>query len=302
MSILIDRNTKVIVQGITGREGSFHAERMLEYGTRVAGGVTPGKGGNEILGLPVFDKVRDAVSRTGAEASVIFVPSRFAYDAIIEAADGGIRLIVCITEGIPVQDMLKAVAYTRDKGVRLLGPNGPGMAVPGTGKLGIIPNSILKPGPVAVLSRSGTLTYEIIHNLSEAGIGQSVAIGVGGDPILGTRFQDLLPLVEEDETTAAVVLIGEIGGSDEEQAAGIMERMKKPVIGFISGRTAPPGKRMGHAGAIVSGNSGTVESKEKALKAAKVTLAAGVGEITGLVRDVLKNQSGLKTSPAGKGK
>lgn len=284
MSILVDEKTKVVVQGITGREGSFHTERMISYGTNVVGGITPGKGGQKIFGLPVFDKVKDAVSATGATASVIFVPPCFAYEAIIEAADSGVGLIVCITEGIPVQDMLKAVTFVREKKVKLLGPNCPGIVSPGKAKLGIIPNSILKKGPVGVVSRSGTLTYEIINNLTVAGIGQSSCVGIGGDPILGTRFLDILPLFEQDKETSVVVMVGEIGGSDEEEAARFIARMTKPVIGFISGKTAPSEKRMGHAGAIVSGESGTAESKEKALKEAAVHLANNIHEITSMVK------------------
>ncbi len=288
MSILVDEKTKVIVQGITGREGSFHTERMIGYGTKVVAGVTPGKRGQKIFGLPVFDKVKDAVSTTGASASVIFVPPSFAYEAIIEAAASGVELIVCITEGIPVQDMLKAIAFVREKKVRLIGPNCPGIVSTGKAKLGIIPNSILRKGPVGVVSRSGTLTYEIINDLTVAGIGQSSCVGIGGDPILGTRFLDILPLFEQDKETSLVVMVGEIGGSDEEEAARFIARMKKPVIGFISGKTAPPEKRMGHAGAIVSGGSGTVESKEKALKEARVFLADHIHEITSLVKSLLK--------------
>ncbi|MDP3788829.1 MAG: succinate--CoA ligase subunit alpha [Candidatus Omnitrophota bacterium] len=288
MSILINEHTKVIVQGITGREGSFHTERMLAYGTKVVGGITPGKGGEKIFGLPVFNKVKDAVSATGANASVIFVPASFAYEAIIEAADSGIQLIVCITEGIPVQDMLKAVAFVREKKVKLIGPNCPGVVSVEKGKMGIIPNSILRKGPVGIVSRSGTLTYEIINNLSLQGIGQSTCVGIGGDPILGMRFLDILSLFEQDKETSLVVMVGEIGGSDEEDAARLITTMTKPVIGFISGKTAPPEKRMGHAGAIVSGGSGTVESKEKALKAARVFLANHIHEITSLVKSLLK--------------
>ncbi len=288
MSILVDENTAVIVQGITGREGSFHAQRMLEYGTRLVGGVTPGKGGQMIFGLPVFDKVKDAVSATGANASVIFVPAAVAYEAILEAADSGIKLIVCITEGIPIQDMLKAVSFVRGKGAKLIGPNCPGVVSVGIGKLGIIPGSILSQGPVGVVSRSGTLTYEIINNLTREGAGQSTCIGVGGDPILGTRFSDILPLFENDPETSLVVMIGEIGGSDEEEAAGFIAKMRKPVVGFISGKTAPAEKRMGHAGAIISGSYGTVESKERAFKEAGVILAEKTGEIAGLVKDILK--------------
>lgn len=288
MSILVDENTRVIVQGITGREGSFHTQLMLDYGSKVVGGVTPGKGGQKILGLPVFDKVRDAVSATGANSSVIFVPPQFACNAIIEAAENGIGLIVCITEGAPVQDMLKAVTIVRKKRVKLIGPNCPGIVSVGIGKLGIIPGSILSQGPVGVVSRSGTLTYEIINNLTLAGIGQSSCIGVGGDPILGMRFSDILPIFEDDPKTSLVIMIGEIGGSDEEEAAQVITKMRKPVAGFISGKTAPAEKRMGHAGAIISGGSGTAESKERALKEANVILAENTAEITGLVKDILK--------------
>ena len=291
MSIFIDENTRVIVQGITGREGSFHTERMIEYGTKVVGGVTPGKGGQKIFGLPVFNRVQDAVSQTAANASVIFVPAQFAYEAILEAANGGIKLIVCIAEGVPVQDMLKAVAFVREKGARLIGPNCPGIISAGIGKLGIIPGSILSQGPVGVVSRSGTLTYEIINNLTRAGIGQSTCIGIGGDPILGTRFLDVLPLFEDDPKTSVVVMVGEIGGSDEEDASRFIAKMRKSVIGMISGRTAPPEKRMGHAGAIISGGYGTVESKETALKEAGVSLANHTSEITQLVKDALKKVS-----------
>lgn len=290
MSILVDSNTKVIVQGITGREGSFHTERMIAYGTNVVGGITPGKGGQKIFGLPVFDKVKDAVSSTGAAASVIFVPASFASAAIMEAADAGIGLIVCITEGIPIQDMLKTIAYIKRKNVRLIGPNCPGILSVGKAKLGIIPNTIARIGPVGVVSRSGTLTYEVINNLTARGIGQSSCVGVGGDPILGTRFSDILPLFEQDTETSLVVIIGEIGGQDEENAARIITGMTKSVVGFISGKTAPPEKRMGHAGAIVSGASGTVESKEKALKGAGVLLAENATEIITLVEKVLNEK------------
>lgn len=289
MAILVDKDTKVLVQGITGREGSFHTERMIEYGTKVAAGVTPGKGGERILGVPVFNKVKDAVSRTGANTSVIFVPARFSYDAIMEAADAGIKLIVCITEGIPVQDMLKAVNYVKEKGIRLIGPNCPGIVSVGIGKVGIIPGSILMPGGVGIVSRSGTLTYEIINHLTRAGIGQSSCIGVGGDPILGTRFIDILPLFEADPATRVVVLIGEIGGSDEEDAAKFISGMKKPVVGFISGKTAPQGKRMGHAGAIISGGIGTVQSKEKALKEANVIMMDNPQEIVRIISGICRS-------------
>ena len=288
MAILLNKDTRVIVQGITGREGSFHTRLMLDYGTNVVAGGTPGKGNTEIFEIPVFDKVREAVKETGANASVIFVPAQFAREAILESADNGIKLIVCITEGVPIQDMLKVVSYIREKGVNLIGPNCPGIVSVGIGKIGIIPGSILSLGPVGIVSRSGTLTYEIINNLTRAGIGQSTCVGIGGDPILGMRFADILSLFENDPQTSAVVMIGEIGGSDEEKASKIIAEMRKPVVGFISGKTAPPGKRMGHAGAIISGGRGTVQSKEEALKQAKVILADHVSEIVSLIKGALK--------------
>ncbi len=292
MSILLDRSTKVLVQGITGREGHFHTEQMVAYGTQVVGGVTPGKGGTEMVGVPVFDTVRAAVAETGATASCIFVPAAFAADSIMEAADAGLELIVCITEGIPVQDMIGAVnALPGLAGKRapvLIGPNCPGMMTPGQAKMGIIPNNLATPGPVGILSRSGTLTYEIVAALTHAGLGQSTIIGIGGDPILGSRFADLLPRFEADPDTRAVVLIGEIGGSDEETAAGLIAKMKTPVVGFISGRTAPPGKRMGHAGAIISGGRGTAQAKVDALKAAGVPIAESTADVPGLVQAALK--------------
>ncbi len=288
MSILVDSSTRVIVQGMTGREGSFHTQQMLKYGTRVVGGVTPGRGGEEALGLPVFDTVAQAVEATGANTSVIFVPAPFALGAILEAADARIPLIVVITEGIPQQDMVYAVNLVRERGLRLIGPNCPGITTPGKCKIGIMPGDIFRPGPVGVISRSGTLTYEIVDALSRAGIGQSTCIGVGGDPTPGLTFADILPMFEADAATRAVVLIGEIGGSDEECAAEfIQSRMTKPVVGFISGRTAPPGKRMGHAGAIISGRSGTPEAKVGALIAAGVKVADATSEIPALVSGVL---------------
>ena len=282
MSILVDENTKLVVHGITGRQGMFHTERMLAYGTNVVGGVTPGKGGQQVFDLPVFDTARDAVKRTGANCSMISVPARFAADSIYEAADAGVELIVCLTEGIPVQDMLEVRAYLDRKGVRLVGPNCPGMITPGkpgrTGmlgtKVGITPGSIVKPGSVGVVSRSGTLTYEVIYALSSRGIGQSTCVGIGGDPINGTSFIDVLQMFEADPATEKVVLIGEIGGNDEQQAAEfVAQSMSKPVAAFIAGQTAPPGRRMGHAGAIVEGASGTAEAKVDALKAAGVAVA-----------------------------
>lgn len=287
MAVLIDKNTRVLVQGITGREGEFHTRQMLEYGTQVAAGVTPGKGGQEVLGVPVFDTVRQAVQATGANASVIFVPAPFAADAVLEAADAGVQLIVCITEGIPVQDMVKAVAVVRQKGARLIGPNCPGMITAGQCKIGILPGNIFTPGPVGLISRSGTLTYEIVDLLTKAGLGQSTCIGIGGDPVLGSKFVDLLPLFEQDPETQAVVLVGEIGGSDEEVAAEYIRTMRKPVVGFISGRTAPPGKRMGHAGAIISGRTGTPQAKVDALRSVGVPVADALYEIPDLVKQAL---------------
>ncbi len=290
MAVLVDKNTRVLVQGITGREGEFHTRQMLEYGTQVVAGVTPGKGGQEVLGVPVFDTVKQAVAATGADASVIFVPAPFAADAVLEAADAGLRLVVCITEGIPVQDMVKTVALVRQKGVRLIGPNCPGLVTAGQCKLGIMPGNIFTPGPVGLISRSGTLTYEIVDLLTKAGLGQSTCIGIGGDPVLGSTFIDLLPLFEEDPDTQAVVLVGEIGGSDEEIAAEYIRTMRKPVVGFISGRTAPPGKRMGHAGAIISGRTGTPQAKVDALRAAGVPVAEALYEIPDLVKQALAHR------------
>jgi succinyl-CoA synthetase alpha subunit len=287
MAVLIDQNTRVLVQGITGREGEFHTRQMLEYGTQVVAGVTPGKGGQEVLGVPVFDTVKQAVAATGADASVIFVPAPFAADAVLEAADAGVRLVVCITEGIPVQDMVKTVALVRQKGVRLIGPNCPGIMTAGQCKIGIMPGNIFTPGPVGLISRSGTLTYEIVDLLTKSGLGQSTCIGIGGDPVLGSTFADLLPLFEADAETQAIVLVGEIGGSDEEVAAEYIRAMRKPVVGLISGRSAPPGKRMGHAGAIISGRTGTPQAKVDALRAAGVPVADALYEIPELVKQAL---------------
>lgn len=271
MSILIDKRTRVIVQGITGRDGSFHAGQMLEYGTQVVGGVTPGKGGQKVGTLPVFDTVAEAVNKTGAECSVIFVPARFAADAIREAANGGIFLIVCITEGVPVLDMVKLYHELKRKDIRLIGPNCPGIISPDKCKVGIMPGHIHKPGGVGVISRSGTLTYEVVYGLTEKNMGQSTCIGIGGDPIVGTGFVELLDMFENDEQTEAIVLIGEIGGAEEEKAASFIKTsVHKKVVAFISGRTAPPEKRMGHAGAIVSGGKGGAETKVEALQQAGV--------------------------------
>jgi succinyl-CoA synthetase alpha subunit len=294
MSVLIDRNTKVLVQGLTGREGQFHSQRMIEYGTKIVAGVTPGKGGSETLGVPVFDTVRQAVAATGASAACIFVPARFAMDAILEDVDAGLEVIVAITDGIPTQDMIRVAHAVRGSRSRLIGPNCPGMTTAGQCKLGIIPGNVFTPGPIGVVSRSGTLTYEVVDALTQAGLGQTTCIGIGGDPIIGTRFIDALPLFEADPETEAVVLVGEIGGSDEEIAAEFIKKMTKPVVGFISGRTAPAGKRMGHAGAIISGSSGTPQSKIDALTAAGVPIADTTHDIPGLVAAALeKARSGV---------
>ncbi len=286
MSILVNSETRLLVQGITGREGSFHTQQMLEYGTKVVAGVTPGKGGEWAAGVPVFDTVRDAVDATDANTSIIYVPARFAPDAILEAADAGIKLIVCITEGIPVMDMVQIKAYLDQQGVRLIGPNCPGVITPGEAKVGIMPGHIHTPGSIGIVSRSGTLTYEVVYALTERGLGQSTAVGIGGDPIIGTDFIDVLRLFEEDPATEQVVLIGEIGGTDEERAAEfIAEYMSKPVTAFIAGQTAPPGKRMGHAGAIISGGTGTAAEKIKALEAAGVRVARHPIEIAEIVAE-----------------
>lgn len=276
MAILADQNTRLIVQGITGREGDFHARQMHAYSPRIlVGGVTPGKGGQTTdYGVPVFDTVGQAVRAVGADTSVIYVPAKFAPDAIMEAADAGIRLVVCITEGIPTQDMIKARAYLDARSVTLIGPNCPGLITPGQAKIGIIPYNIVAPGHVGLVSRSGTLTYEVIHALTQAGLGQSTCVGIGGDPVHGLDFVDVIRLFNEDPLTGAIVMIGEIGGSDEERAAAyIKEHVRKPVAGFIAGRAAPPGRRMGHAGAIVEGGLGTAAGKIAALKEAGIRVA-----------------------------
>ncbi len=275
MSIFIDNNTTLIVQGITGRDGSFHTKQMMEYGTRVVGGVTPGKGGQKFDDtVPIFDTMHSAVAATGANTSVIYVPPPFAADAIMEAAAAGIKLIVCITEGVPVLDMTRVYPYVKEHGARLLGPNCPGLITPGESKVGIIPGRICTPGNVGIVSRSGTLTYEIVHQLTRAGIGQSSCVGIGGDPINGTNFIDCLAAFEADPNTKAIAMMGEIGGTDEQEAAQfIKDHMKKPVVGFIAGQTAPPGRRMGHAGAIISGSSGTAAEKIEAFKAAGMGVA-----------------------------
>ncbi|MFP4643482.1 MAG: succinate--CoA ligase subunit alpha [Spirochaetales bacterium] len=288
MSILIDENTNVIVQGITGRDGSFHTRQMVADGTRIVGGVTPGKGGQDLDGIPIYNSVAECTAEQKVDASVIFVPPRFATSAIRDAADAGVPLIVCITEHVPVNDMLATYHYVRDKGLRLIGPNCPGLISPGKSKIGIMPARITRPGSIGVISRSGTLTYEVVYALSEADMGQSTCIGIGGDPVIGTSFIDLLEMFENDPATHAVVIIGEIGGEDEEAAASyIKAHMTKPVASFISGRTAPPGRRMGHAGAIISGGTGTAEAKVKALNDAGVPVADKPDEIPGLLKERL---------------
>ncbi len=288
MSILIDSNTNVIVQGITGRDGSFHARTMLADGTKVVGGVTPGKGGSDLDGVPVYNSVAEAQTADRVDATVIFVPAKFASQAIREAADAGVALIACITEGVPVLEMLENYYYVREKGARLIGPNCPGLISPGKCKIGIMPLRIHEPGKIGVISRSGTLTYEVVYNLTTSGLGQSTCVGIGGDPIIGTGFIELLEMFERDPDTEGVVLIGEIGGEDEEAAAEhIRAEMSKPVVAFISGRSAPPGKRMGHAGAIISGGRGTAEAKVRAFIEAGVAVAQKPDEIPGLMQERL---------------
>ncbi|MDE3128735.1 MAG: succinate--CoA ligase subunit alpha, partial [Gemmatimonadota bacterium] len=275
MSIFIDKSTAVIVQGITGRDGSFHTRQMIEYGTKVVAGVTPGKGGQKFENaVPIYNTMHDAVAATGADTSVIYVPPMFAADAIMEAADAGIKFIVAITEGVPVLDMTKVYPFVQEKGARLLGPNCPGIISPGQSKVGIIPGRICTPGNVGVVSRSGTLTYEVVYQLTRAGLGQSTCVGIGGDPINGTSFIDCLAAFEKDPNTRAVAMMGEIGGTDEQQAAEfVKQHMTKPVVGFIAGQTAPPGRRMGHAGAIISGSAGTAAEKIAAFEAAGIGVA-----------------------------
>ena len=280
MSILVNRETRVITQGITGKNGLFHTQQAIAYGTKMVGGVTPGKGGTVIEGLPVFDTVAEAVLKTGADASVIYVPPAFAADAIMEAADAGVKLIICITEGIPVLDMVNVKRYLEGRASRLIGPNCPGVITPDECKIGIMPGYIHKRGHVGVVSRSGTLTYEAVHQLTTLGIGQSTAVGIGGDPINGTNFVEILEMFNSDSETEAVIMIGEIGGSAEEDAAAYVKaHMKKPVAGFIAGRSAPPGKRMGHAGAIISGGRGTVEEKVAAMEVAGIRVARTPSEM-----------------------
>jgi succinyl-CoA synthetase alpha subunit len=288
LSILVDMDSKVVVQGITGRDGAFHASQMIAYGTRVVGGVTPGKGGTRTDGgIPIFDSMREAVGDTAADTSIIYVPAAYAADAICEASEAGIRLVVCVTEGIPVIDMVRVIPYLRERGTRLIGPNCPGIISPGKAKVGIMPGEIHIEGPVGVVSRSGTLTYEVVHHLTKSGIGQSTCIGIGGDPIIGTNFLDALDLFANDAQTEVVVLIGEIGGSDEEEAAAqVSKGYPKKVVAFIAGRTAPPGKRMGHAGAIVTGGTGTAAEKIAAFRAAGVEVAETPAEIAEIVQDL----------------
>lgn len=288
MSILVDANTRVVVQGITGRDGSFHTRQMAAYGTNIVSGVTPGKGGQDLDGIPVYDTLEEAASATGANTSIIYVRPAFAADAIHEAIDAEMDLVICITEGIPTLDMARVYAVLQGSGVRLLGPNCPGAITPGVTKVGIMPGHIHRPGHVGVVSRSGTLTYEIVHQLTSAGIGQSTCLGIGGDPIIGTGFIDALEAFEADPDTHAAVMIGEIGGSDEERAAEfVRQHMKKPVVGFIAGRTAPPGKRMGHAGAIISGGTGGAEEKVSALNEAGIPVADRSADVVDLIRSAL---------------
>jgi succinyl-CoA synthetase alpha subunit len=285
MSILVGHDTRLVIQGITGREGAFHTQQMIDYGTNVVAGVTPGKGGEWAIGsTPVFDTVEEAVDATGANTSIIFVPARFSTDAIIEAADAGIRLVVCITEGIPALDMVQVRMYLDSTNTRLIGPNCPGLITPGQAKVGIMPGHIHTPGNVGIVSRSGTLTYEVVYALTSRGVGQSTAVGIGGDPIIGTKFVDVLEMFQADPETEQVVMIGEIGGTDEQMAAEYVARnMTKPVTGFIAGQTAPPGRRMGHAGAIISGGEGTAAEKIAALTAAGVSMARHPEEIAEIV-------------------
>ena len=287
MSILIEKETCLLVQGITGKEGSFHTRQCVAYGTNVVAGVTPGKGGQDLDGIPVFNTVQSAVETTGANASLIFVPSAFAADAIMESAAAGIPLVVCITEGIPIRDMLKVVQFLKRNKCRLIGPNCPGVISPGRSKAGIMPGQIHKEGSIGVISRSGTLTYEVVHQLTQNGLGQSTCIGIGGDPVIGSSFVDLLKLFDEDPETHGVVLIGEIGGSEEESAAKyVKDHFRKPVLGFVAGLTAPPGKRMGHAGAIISGGAGTAGEKIAAMRQGGIHMVEHLGELGRAARDL----------------
>jgi succinyl-CoA synthetase alpha subunit len=286
VSIYVDQETRLVVQGITGRDGSFHAKQMIAYGTRVVAGVTPGKGGQTFEGaVPIFNTVAEAVAETGANTSVVYVPARFAADAVLEAADAGIRLIVCISEGVPVLDMTRVYPFVAERGARLIGPNCPGLITPGVAKVGIIPGQICTPGNVGVVSRSGTLTYEVVYQLTRAGLGQTTCVGIGGDPIIGTTFIDCLAAFEADPATRAVVMIGEIGGTDEQKAAEFVAgKMHKPVVGFIAGQTAPPGRRMGHAGAIISGSSGTAAEKMAAFERAGIAVMKRPADVVPLLK------------------
>ena len=293
MSIFIDSDTRLVVQGITGRDGSFHTRQMMEYGTQVVAGVTPGKGGQTFEGpggrtAPIFNSMDEAVAETGANTSVIYVPPAFAADAVLEAAASGVTFVVAITEGVPVLDMARAHAFARDKGVRVLGPNCPGLISPGKSKVGILPAQIVTEGPIGVVSRSGTLTYEAVFQLTNVGLGQTTCVGIGGDPLIGTNFIDCLKAFQADPDTTAVVMIGEIGGTDEQEAAAfVKEHMTKPVVGFIAGQTAPPGRRMGHAGAIISGSAGTAEEKMKAFADNGIAVAKRPADIVGLIQDAI---------------
>lgn len=290
MSIWVDKDTRLIVQGITGREGSFHARQMIEYGTNVVAGVTPGKGGQQFDGsVPVFNTVAEAVAATGGNCSVIYVPPAMAAGAIQEASDAGVALVVCITEGVPVLDMTMVMPYLRERGTRLIGPNCPGLITPGAAKVGIIPGSIVTPGPIGLVSRSGTLTYEVVHHLSHNGLGQSTCVGIGGDPIVGTNFIDVLTAFNADPATEAIVMIGEIGGTAEQEAAEyIKQHVEKPVVGFIAGQTAPKGRRMGHAGAIISGSSGTAEEKFQSFESAGIGIMRRPVDVIKLLQGALK--------------
>ena len=289
MSIFVDKNTRLVVQGITGRDGSFHTGQMIKYGTSVVAGVTPGRGGQKVENVPVFNSVAESVKKTGANTSVIFVPAKFAPDAIYEGADAGIKLIICISEGIPAIEMVKVVAYLKDKDCRLIGPNSPGVVSPDDTKVGILPGHIFKKGNVGVVSRSGTLTYEIVDHITKSGLGQSTCLGIGGDPVIGTKFIECLELFKDDKDTEAVVLVGEIGGRDEQDtAAYVKEHFNKPVFGFIAGKTAPPGKRMGHAGAIIAGTAGTAAEKIKAFEDNGIRVGETPADVGRLLKENLK--------------
>ncbi|MEA3432747.1 MAG: succinate--CoA ligase subunit alpha [candidate division WOR-3 bacterium] len=288
MSILINENTRVCVQGITGRDGSFHTEKMAEYGTKVVCGVTPGKGGTNFLDIPVYDMMKDAVKKEGANTSIIFVPAKFAVDALFETGDSGVKLVVCISEGIPVLDIAKVLKFYRERGVMLIGPNSPGLISPGKSKVGILPSNIFKKGSIGVISRSGTLTYELVSHITKSGFGESTCIGIGGDPLLGLKFIDCLKLFEEDSETDAILLVGEIGGHDEEDAADfIRDNVSKPVVAFMAGKTAPPGKRMGHAGAIISGGAGTAKEKIEKFESVGIRVASEPEEVGTLFKELL---------------